>query len=287
MNEQGGKKHMGCGLKVLLIILGIIAAVIVAGWLWLTLNRGKIVDSMISSASSIEDHVGDKMPAFDVEQPDGTRLTRDGLLEGKELLAVVLYASWCKPCEKEFPEMDSVYQKYQDKMSMVGIDVDLLDTMEDVEKYAQSHNLTFPLAYGYENESLGFVKTSTFPTTILVDRNGTICFWRVGSIPSAELFEQLVTPFLGDDYTEHQPGYYTFAAYSNGNPVAGVEFSIALPDGTQQTYVTKEDGSCSVLFDQRADMPIKVLNVPSGVNLVNNGEGTTGLISGIVRLPVE
>lgn len=286
MEEKQGKKKLGCGWKILIGLVGVIAVVAIGVTLWFNLNRGKIVDTMLEDAGNIEDYVGRELPAFDVEQPDGTHITRDDLLEGKEVTAIVLYASWCGPCEKEFPEMDAVYQKYQDKMGMVAIDIDLLDTMEDVQKYQDSHNLTFPLAYGTDNESLDFVDSDTYPTTLIVDRNGIIRFWRVGSIPTAEVFEQIVTSFMGDDYTQAEPAYYTFLAYSKGSVVPGVEFTVTTKSG-EQTYVTGEDGSCAVFFDQREDMPVKVTSVPEGVEIVDNGERTTGLVSTLVRLPVR
>ena len=183
--------------------------------------------------------------------------------------------------------MDSIYQKYQDKMSMVGIDVDVLDDMNAVSQYQETYKLSFPLAFGYKNESLDFVKTSTYPTTLIIDRNGKVCFWRIGSIPTAEIFEKIVTAFMGDDYSEKHPAYYSFIAWADGESVPGVEFRITKPDGTAETYVTDEDGSCSVFFEERADMPVEVISVPDGFAVSDDGARTTGLISTLIRLPIE
>ena len=122
-------------LKIFLVIIGLIAALILAGFVWLRVNQEKILNNMLESVSQFEDHIGEDVPDFELETPDGVKITPDTLLEDKELAAIVLYASWCGPCEKEFPEMDAVYQKYQDKMSMVAIDVDPLDTEESVIEY--------------------------------------------------------------------------------------------------------------------------------------------------------
>ncbi len=285
MGAQREKKKLGCGWKILIGMVGTIAALALGVVVWFNLNRERIVDSMLSSEGA-EDFVGRKLPAFDVELTDGTHITRDALLEDKEVTVVVLFATWCGPCEEEFPEMDAVYQKYQDKMGMIAIDVDFLDSMDGLKEYEQSHNLSFPLAFGLDNETLDFVKTTTYPTTLIVDRNGVIRVHRVGSIPSAEVFEQLLTPFMGEGYTQAEPAYYTFMAYAKSKAVPGVEFSVTTDKGTE-TYVTDESGQCSVFFDQRTDMPIKVLSVPEGVEIVDGGEATTGLMSTIVRLPVR
>ena len=285
MEAQREKKRLGCGWKILIGFVGTIAALALGAVVWFNLNRDKIVDTMLSNEDQ-EDLVGRELPAFDVELTDGTHVTRDALLEGKDVTVVVLFATWCGPCEEEFPKMDAVYQKYQDKMSMIAIDVDFLDSMDGLKEYQQSHNLSFPLAFGLDNETLDYVTTTTYPTTLIVDRNGVIRVHRVGSIPSEEVFEQLLTPFMGDGYTQAEPAYYTFMAYAKGNVVPGVEFSVTSDAGTQ-TYVTDESGQCSVFFDQRADMPIKVLSVPEGVEIVDDGQATSGTTSTIVRLPVR
>lgn len=272
--------------KILLGVVNVAAVGYAGANLWLKLNRDKIFDKMVERAGEIDDHVGKKMPAFDVEQPDGTHITRDSLLAGKDVAAIVLYASWCEPCEKEFPEMDTVYRKYQDRMGMVGIDVDFLDSMESVKKYQDSHDLSFPLAFGTDNETLDFVKTTTYPTTLLVDREGIIRFWRVGSIPSAEVFEKLVSFFLDDNYAQEEPALYTFVARSKGEGCQGVTFTVTTKEG-EETFVTDEDGTCPVVVKQRGKLPVKVLSAPEGVELIDGGEATTGMISTLVKLPVR
>ncbi len=279
--KEKKKKKMPLIIKILLILLGIIAALVLTAYIWLQVNRDKIFDLMLQSAGSAEDYLGEDVPAFEVETPDGTKITPETLLDGKELAAIVLYASWCGPCEKEFPEMDKVYQKYQDKMGMVAIDVDTTDTMDSVVKYGEEHDLSFPLAYGVDNDSLGFIKTTSYPTTLIIDRNGKICLWRVGSIPSSEVFEEIVTNFMGDGYTEKHAAYYTFYAVSG----PGTEFTVTTKDGTN-TYVTDEAGSYSQFYAERDDLLVKVTSVPEGYSITDNGEFKVDAKASIVKLPV-
>ena len=53
---------------------------------------------------------GQNMPAFTVDLTDGTTATLSELLKEKDLVVLNIFASWCKPCEREFPEMEEVYQ---------------------------------------------------------------------------------------------------------------------------------------------------------------------------------
>ena len=87
---------------------------------------------------------GAEAPDFEVTTTDGRTVSMNSLLEGKEVLAVVLLATWCGPCEKEFPEMDKVYQKYSDLMGMIAVNPDALDDEKAVQEYAEKHHFSFP-----------------------------------------------------------------------------------------------------------------------------------------------
>ena len=62
---------------------------------------------------------GQNMPAFTVDLTDGTTATLSELLKEKDLVVLNIFASWCKPCEREFPEMEEVYQANSDRMVIV------------------------------------------------------------------------------------------------------------------------------------------------------------------------
>lgn len=280
---DGEKKRKGGCFKGMLIALLVFVLVIAAiAAIWYMAHKDEIKE--LKESAHTDTLTGQTMPDFKVTTTDGETVTMSDLLEDKEVLAVVLFATWCGPCEKEFPEMDAVYAKYQDKMGMIGLDVDSLDKEKDLHEYDDSHGLSFPLAMG--NESLGDVKTSAYPTTLLVDRNGKIGCCRIGSVPDAETFEKMVTTFMGDDYTERQLAYYTFAAYNKNEVIQGVEFTLTSESGTE-TYKTDEGGRCDVFADKPEDMKVKVISVPDGYKIDGTGEIQTGTGSTVVRLPVK
>ena len=280
--ENGEKKKGGC-LKVFLIVLLVIvlgvAAAIFIGY--------KTHEDEIKEAQNkrfTDSLTGQAAPDFEVTTTDGQTVTMSSLLEGKDALVVVLFATWCGPCEREFPEMDKVYQKYQDKLGMIALDIDVLDQEKDAVKYAENHGFAFPIAMG--NDSVGDIKTTTYPTTLIIDRNGKIGMNRVGSIPDAETFEKLVTAFMGEDYQEKQIAYYTFTAASGRKVIPGVEFTVTSESGTE-TYTTCEDGTCDVFIDKPEDLKVKVISVPDGFKIDGTGEIQSGTGSTYVALPVR
>ena len=135
------KKKGGAG-RVVLIILGVLAALGVAGYLGL---RALVQDQM-KKVNNINLSVakGQEAPDFALPLTDGSEAKLSELLKDKEVVVLNIFASWCGPCEKEFPDMEKTYQKYKDKMEIVAVSGDLvLDEMEDMVKYKEEHNLSF------------------------------------------------------------------------------------------------------------------------------------------------
>ena len=108
----------------------------------------------------------------------------------------------------------------------------------------------------------------------------------MGSIPDEEAFEKIVTTFMGDDYQEKQLGYYTFYAFDQKEYIPGVEFSVTSESGTG-TYNTGESGRADVFTEKPEDMKVKVISVPEGYKIDDNGEISSGTISTLIKLPVS
>ena len=141
---------------------------------------------------------GQPMPDFTVQLTDGTTATLSTLLKEKDLVVLNIFASWCGPCEREFPEMEAVYQAHSDKMVIVSVSGDPNDTMDIISAYKDSHKLSFPM--GLASEELYPLAGSGFPTTIFIDRSGNVGFIKVGAFASREEFEGKANTFLSADY---------------------------------------------------------------------------------------
>ena len=141
---------------------------------------------------------GQNMPDFTVDLTDGTTATLSELLKEKDLVVLNIFASWCKPCENEFPEMEEVYQANSDRMVIVSLSGEPNDTMEIIADYKESHGLSFPMGLTGDKLSL---KVTSFPTTVMIDRNGMVGLVKVGAFVDKEEFESKVGYFLSPDYS--------------------------------------------------------------------------------------
>ena len=120
--------------------------------------------------------IGAKAPEFSAPTPDGTTLALSETL-GKYTI-IDFWASWCKPCRRENPNVVRVYEKYHDKgLNIISVS---LDRQGQEERWKQAiaddnmdwyhvSNLQFwqdPIAKQYNVRSI--------PATFLLDENGTI-----------------------------------------------------------------------------------------------------------------
>jgi len=276
------KKKGGAG-RVVLIILGVLAALGFAGYLGL---RALVKDQM-SKVNDINLSVskGQEAPDFVLPLTDGSEAKLSELLKDKEVVVLNIFASWCGPCEKEFPDMEKTYQKYKDKMEIVAVSGDLvLDEMEDMVKYKEEHNLSFLI--GMKNESIDSLKVGGFPTTYIIDRNDRIVFSQSGAFLHEGDFEKVVTSLMGDDYEGKQVALYNFYVTNKDKDRApGIEIRL-YNDTVDETITTGEDGIASYFTQDAQDLKIEILNLPDGYTS-NADSITLGIESGTKMITIE
>ena len=276
------KKKGGAG-RVVLIILGVLAALGVAGYLGLR----ALVKEQMSKVNDINLSVakGQEAPDFALPLTDGSEAKLSELLKDKEVVVLNIFASWCGPCEKEFPDMEKTYQKYKDKMEIVAVSGDLvLDEMEDMVKYKEEHNLSFPI--GMKNESIDSLKIGGFPTTYIIDRNGRIVFSQSSAFLHEGDFEKVVTSLMGDDYEGKQVALYNFyVTNKDKDRVSGIEIRL-YNDTVDETITTGEDGIASYFTQDAQDLKIEILNLPDGYTS-NADSITLGIESGTKMITIE
>ena len=185
--------------------------------------------------------LGDKVDDFTVTTWDGQTVSLYGLLEEHDAVLINVWATWCGPCRQEFPAMQQAYEVYGDDVAILAIDSEPTDTNEELAAYVQGMGMTFPTALDTANVQWNFGVTA-FPTSIIIDRFGTVCYMHAGSMPDAALFAQLFEAFIGDDYTESR----IFTSLPPKRPDI-------TPAGDEQLAAALGDGSGSVVFGNVSD----------------------------------
>ena len=167
-----------------------------------------------ADTSNLGLETGQVMPDFTVSLTDGSQATLSELLKENDLVVLNIFASWCGPCEVEFPEMEKVYQANSSRMEIVSVSGDPDDTMEVIADYKASHGLSFPM--GLAGDALGFINVPGFPTTLFIDKQGQIGLIKIGAFVEEGAFETKVNYFLSQDYS----GETLEAEIAKSNPLS-------------------------------------------------------------------
>lgn len=124
--------------------------------------------------------VGDAMPAYSAKLLDGRPF--DLAAEKGNVVFVNVWATWCGPCRFEIPELQALQRRYGGSgLKVVGISVDEGDPGA-VKSFAETQKITYDVATDPEGRIASLVQTTVLPTSILIDRNGTIAWRQIGAI---------------------------------------------------------------------------------------------------------
>lgn len=103
------------------------------------------------------------------------------------------WASWCPPCVKELPHIESLYQKYGDKIAFAAVSVD--EHSEDAQALTQKTGLSVPVYSGDNAELTQKYGLDAIPVSVLIGKDGKILAKMVGGMTEKQL-EEFLQPAL-------------------------------------------------------------------------------------------
>ncbi len=92
-------------------------------------------------------------------------------LKGKIVL-VNFWATWCPPCRKEMPDMETLYQKYKDKGLVILAISD--EDKSKVEPFIAKNKYTYPILLDPGRKVNTMFTVDGIPKSFIFDRNGKL-----------------------------------------------------------------------------------------------------------------
>jgi thiol-disulfide isomerase/thioredoxin len=105
------------------------------------------------------------------------------------------WGPWCQPCRTEVPALESLQNKYKDKLVIIGAAV--FSSNAAVQLFYQDFSMNYPVIFGSYDLMDKYGRISAFPTTILIDKKGVIVSRLVGA-GTREQFETILGPLLSE-----------------------------------------------------------------------------------------
>jgi thiol-disulfide isomerase/thioredoxin len=118
---------------------------------------------------------GGKLNDFTLIDMNGNKVSLFDAAANKTLL-LYFWATWCKPCRLVGSQVSALADKYNDRITVIGINVGGVDSPKDVKKYSKRHKINYPLFIDSENQTVEAYSIHAIPTIILLDPNGNILF---------------------------------------------------------------------------------------------------------------
>lgn len=150
--------------------------------------------------ASIRYGVGDRLSSFAVTDCDGNQHDLDEILQHKKAVVLNFWFLNCNPCKMEFPYIQAAYDAYGKDVAFLALNpVDGND--ETVRNYRWQNELTFPMA-NCDPILQDTFQLSAYPTTLIIDRTGTICLSHVGMFTDSAALCNALEYFTQESYEQ-------------------------------------------------------------------------------------
>ncbi|GAA3518397.1 TlpA disulfide reductase family protein [Aquimarina addita] len=138
-----------------------------------TTRLGKNLEQLISTSVGKID-IGSVVDDFSAPTPEGTMLS---LKESMGKITIIdFWASWCKPCRAENPNVVRIYNKYHDKgLNIIGVSLD--KTKEKWITAIENDKLNWNHISNLQSWQEPIAKSfgvRSIPATFIIDENGNV-----------------------------------------------------------------------------------------------------------------
>jgi peroxiredoxin len=102
-----------------------------------------------------------------------------------QVVMLNFWASWCGPCRQEFPLLDDIYKKYG-KLGFTMIGVNVEPDSNAANAWLKQTPVSFPILYDTDSKVSKLYGVAGMPSTVIVDRKGTVRMIHRGYEPGDE-----------------------------------------------------------------------------------------------------
>lgn len=134
----------------------------------------KYTDGKVVGCNSVKHVNGSGIELFCLG--DGSVINLDSL-RGPMILNI--WGSWCTPCQEEIPYIRKFYDKYNDKVQVVGLDVEE-PNREAAQPFIKTHGVVWPSLFDPDGRTRKLIGMGV-PVTWFIDSDGKVIYKKIGA----------------------------------------------------------------------------------------------------------
>ena len=116
---------------------------------------------------------GAALPEFTLPDKNGKLWESQNLVQGKRLILIDVWASWCSPCRKSIPILKEIYTAHKDEgLEIISISIDKRE--EDWRKALDEEQFPWPALLDTQGIFAEKFNGKAIPMFILVNENGIV-----------------------------------------------------------------------------------------------------------------
>lgn len=162
------------------------------------INKGLIFVLFLASISVVANHwiaSSEKLSTIETQAAEFTLKDLQGKnhslrnYRGKGVV-VNFWATYCPPCEREFPAIESVYQQYKgQEIEILAVNVE--ETLRTVDPFIAKRDVSFPVLLDRHGEVASAYDVINLPVTFFINSKGEIVSQVSGEISEEILHENI------------------------------------------------------------------------------------------------
>ena len=134
-----------------------------------------------------------KAPDFNLKDQYGVTHSLENY-KGK-VIFLNFWATWCPPCKKEMPDVESIYKEYEENKKDVVILGVNSEKENEVKKFLKDKGYTFPTVIDENSEVMRKYFIQAFPTSFVIDKEGNVYGYVMGGL-TKEQIKQVIEEVL-------------------------------------------------------------------------------------------
>ena len=154
-------------------------------------------DDTANSTLPTSTTLGGRAPNLTFTDAQGDTITLESLLGEKKLVVLNFWFADCGWCRREFPVMEVSYQRFREDVEILALNP--YDSQQTIAAFQEESSLSFPMLSCSPDLARAF-GVNGYPTSVCIDREGTISLIHAGAITDTAVFDKLFETYTASDY---------------------------------------------------------------------------------------